>query len=169
MKNEEVRDIIQQAVEAGRIAGAREPKNILRATERRLRALPILRERILQNNEHLAEIRQYGPGSKDKSIVRFQRTGVRLSPEEIIEALIIDMQATIAADEHEVTIMEGVIARAEHDPYFRVVSMRYFDGKTDAEIAEAIPCDATTVWRNRTRILDNITVWLYGAAALYAK
>ena len=41
-----------------------------------------------------------------------------------------------------------------------------FKELTDEEIAGEIHCDATTVWRNRKRLVQRLAVRLYGADAL---
>ena len=101
-----------------------------------------------------------------KSIVRFTRSGVRLSPDEIMEALVQDMTAAIAADEHEVETIADALRTIESDLYFQTVEGRFIHGKTDDEIAEAIACDPSTVRRNRGRLVRKVAVWLYGVQAI---
>ena len=74
-------------------------KDTYKATERRLYAPPPFSERKLQEDkEKLEEIRTHGTPQHSKGIVRYSRTGIRLSPEEILDGIIKDMEATIAAD-----------------------------------------------------------------------
>lgn len=49
-------ELIQKAVNAGRIQGAAMAKDTYQATERRLYALPILREKLQEDKEKLEEI-----------------------------------------------------------------------------------------------------------------
>ena len=76
------------------------------------------------------------------------------------------MEATIAADEYEIECMEKALSIIADDEYVRAVTGRYIDGLTDEEIAEDIHCDTSTVWRNRKRLVQRLSVWLYGAKAL---
>ena len=146
---ESTQDIIRQAVEAGR-----------------LYALPVLRNKRDDDKERLEELRQYGPRGRSKSITRFSKSGVRLTPEEIFEAAVIDLEATIAADEYEIEAMERALATIEKDDYYLTVTGRYIDDLPDERVAELIPCDTTTVWRNRKRLVQRLAVWLYGAEAI---
>ena len=141
-------------------------KDAFKATERRLYALPDLREKLEDDRELLAEIRAYGPRQRSKSITRFTKTGVRLTPEEIFEAVVTDTEAEIAADEHEIEAIERALAAISDDPYYLAVTGKYIDHMTDEEIAGEIHCDATTVWRNRKRLVQRLAVRLYGADAL---
>ena len=161
-----VEEIIQLAVMAGRVAAEHTAKDTYKATERRLYAVPALRQKVEDDRERLAELRKYGPRGKSKSIVRFQSGGSRLSPEEIFEVIVLDMEATIAADTYELEIMEKALAYIQDDDYYVTVTGRYLEELPDEEVAEKIPCDTSTVWRNRKRLVQRISVLLYGAAAV---
>lgn len=163
---ENIENIIKKAVEAGRISAERTAKDAFKATERRLYALPVIRERLADNREKLAEIMQYGPRERSKSITRFVKSGVRLSPDEIFEAVVMDMEATIAADEYEIEAMEKALATIADDEYYQTVTGRYIENLTDDQVAELITCDTSTVWRNRKRLIQRLSVWLYGAQAI---
>jgi len=162
--------IIADAVEAGLQAGRRQAattaKDAYKATEKRLYALPILEEKIADDRERLQEMLDHGLRERSKSLVRFQRSGSRISPEEMLEAIIKDLRATIAADEYETQTVRRALAKIENDAYYRAVTGKYIDQITDEEIAEDIPCDPSTVWRNRKRLVQRIAVFLYGSDAL---
>lgn len=163
---ENIEEIIQRAVMAGRISAERTAKDTFKATERRLYAVPVLRQKLQDDRERLAELRKYGPRGKSKSIVRFTTGGSRLSPEEIFEVIVKDMEATIAADAYELEIMERALAYVQDDEYYMTITGRYLEELPDEEVAEKIPCDTSTVWRNRKRLVQRISVMLYGAAAV---
>ena len=99
---QEIETMIQQAVLAGKAAADTSAKDFYKATERRLYALETLRAKIAEDKGRLEEIKKYGPAQRSKGIGRFMKTGVRLTPDEIQEAVVCDMEATIAADEYEV-------------------------------------------------------------------
>ena len=114
----------------------------------------------------MAEIKQFGPQNKSSSITRFMKNGLRLSPEEIKEALIMDMEAGIAADKFELEIMDRALGHIAADEYYLTVTGRYLEGLSNEQIAERIPCELSTVWRNRKRLVQQLAVMLYGAAAV---
>ena len=92
--------------------------------------------------------------------------GVRLTPEEILEALIADIKASIAADEHEIETILKALKNIEDDMYYVAVKGRYFEDICDEEIANSIPCDTRTVRRHRSRLVRIVTIWLYGSRAI---
>lgn len=165
-KAKDMEAIIKLAVEAGRISAERSARDAFKATERRLYALPVLRKKLEDDRDRLTELRQHGPRGRSKSITRFSKSSVRLSPEEIFEAVVMDMEATIASDEYEVENMDKALAQISNDDYYLTVTGRYIDDLPDEKIAELIPCDTTTVWRNRKRLVQRLAVWLYGAEAI---
>lgn len=162
----DVENMIARAVQAGRMSAERTAKDAFKATERRLYALPVLVSKLEEDKERLAEIKKYGPRSRSKSITRFVKSGVRLSPEEIFEAVVMDMEATIAADEYEVEVMGRALDTISGDEYYQTVTGRYIEDRSDEEVAALIPCDTSTVWRNRKRLVQKLAVWLYGAEAI---
>ena len=165
-KDINIEEVIRVAVEAGRMAEAKGSKDIQRSTENRLYAYPVLQQRIIDNRERMEEFIKHGPRGRSAGIVRYQKSGSRLSPEEIYDCILQDMEATIAADEDEVATIDRAIALIQNDPFIRAVTGKYFDGLPDDAIGEEICCDATTVWRNRKRLLKTIKAYLYGAMAV---
>lgn len=161
-----IETIIKKAVTAGLAAGRREAEDIYKATEKRLYALPVLEKRIKDNQQRLVELQTQGSPRRSKDIRRLSRPGMRLSPDEILEVLIADVEAAIAKDEYEVETIKKALENIKDDPYYLTVEGRYFEQISDDEIAKKIHCDTTTVWRQRKRLVQTIAVWLYGADAV---
>ena len=140
--------IIQKAVNAGRAQGMSIAKDAYKATERRLYALPVLRQKVEDDKEKLEQIKTHGAPERSKSIVRFSRTGYRLTPEEMLEAIIKDLEATIAADEYEIETLEKALAHIEDDPFYPAVEAKYIDGLEDDDIAADLKCGNTQLWKD---------------------
>ena len=162
----DIEGIIWKAVEAMKVASEHSTKDAYRATERRLYALPDIRAKLADDREALEDVRKYGVRNRSRSVTRFIKSGVRLSPEEALAAVVMDLEASIAADEHEIQAMENALASIAADEYSIAVTGKYIDRLTDARIAEKIQCDASTVWRNRKRLVQRLSVRLYGAEAV---
>lgn len=137
-----------------------------KATERRLRALPILRDKVEYDMERLDEYRRGKVRGKSKSITRFTTSGSRLDPLELIEVLEQDTSAQIETDKYEIKMIEDALSSIEKDPYYVAVHDKYILDKTDDEIAAQIPCDPSTVRKNRGRLVRQLAVRMYGATAI---
>lgn len=135
-----IEKIVELAVAAGRMAAQRAPADAYKATERRLYALPILREKLERDRERL---------SKLDSAARA------------------DLKTVIAADADEVETLEWALVNCAGDPYYQTVTGRYFEGLDDEQIGKLSHCDVSTVWRNRKRLVQRISVYLYGAFAVW--
>lgn len=161
---------ISEGIRAGLdIARQREKSrfNAYRATEERLYAMPVLTEKTIKDKERLQELIDNPElPQRSKDIKRFQRSGQRLDEEEILEAIIQDLQAQIAADEHEIHAINLALETIKEDEYYPALAGRYFNAKNDKTIAVDLRCDETTVWRNRRRLVKRLAVRLYGVEAL---
>lgn len=161
-----IKKAVNEGINAGRREAERKPLNAYKETERRLYALPDIIEKVKRDKAYLEDLQTHGLPRRRADIIRFKKSGVRLSDDEIKDALIQDIQARIAADEYEIQVMEEAMAPLKDDPYFLAVSGRYFDRMSDEEIAAKIPCAERTVRRNRGILVRRIAVRLYGAGAL---
>jgi RNA polymerase sigma factor (sigma-70 family) len=161
-----VEEIITKAVIATRLSCTREPKDAFKATEKRLYAYPLLKAKIEDDKEQLEEIRNYGVRSRSKSITRFMKSGVRLDTEDIKQAVIIDLTASIAADQHEVERIEKALEQIQGGDYTDIIRLKYFEQKTDEEIADELHCAPRTVRTHKSTLVGRLSVFLYGAGAL---
>lgn len=164
--NKTVEEIIRESVNAAIVSAERAPKDAYKATERRLYAYPYMKKKLEDDMDALNEVKKYGPREKSRSIVRFQKSGGRLTQDEIFSAVVLDLEAAIASDESEIIAVEKAISYIEEDGYALCVTGRYFEDLDDDTIARQLGCDSTTVWRNRKRLVQRVSVMLYGAQAL---
>lgn len=138
------------------------PDDCYKQTIKRLRALPILKERIADNKARLDGPLQHKSGS----IVKYTASGVRADPDEMLEATRQTLAAHIAADQDEVDEVTRALSTVSSDYYFLAVYDSYVEKKSDAEIADVLHCDESTVRRNRGRLTRIIAVRLYGKDAI---
>lgn len=135
------------------------------ATERRLHQMKLICARIEDAKEELAELENLGVEAlreHSSSLVRLLRPGMRLDPEEVHAAQMAYLRSRLAADEREIRKMTVAMECVKDDPYFPALDMRYARGMTDAEIAEKLACDKTTVARHRKMLARDLSVRLYG-------
>ena len=165
-KKPTVDEVISKAVIATRLSCAREPKDVFKATEKRLYAYPVLQAKIKDDEEMLEEIEQYGLRGRSKSITRFIKSGIRLEPDEIKEAVMLDLRATIDGDKYEISRIDKALAQIADDEYQNIIRYKYFEQKSDEEIADLIHCAPRTVRSHKSRLVGRLSVFLYGAGAL---
>jgi len=76
------------------------------------------------------------------------------------------LHSAIKESVRELTKIEDAVKSVLEDYYGEVMTLRYFERKTDEQIAELLSCDVSTVRRNRKRLLKRIAVRIFGAAAI---
>ncbi|MCX4371626.1 MAG: sigma-70 region 4 domain-containing protein [Dysosmobacter sp.] len=165
-KKPTVDEVISKAVIATRLSCAREPKDVFKATEKRLYAYPVLQAKIKDDEEMLEEIEQYGLRGRSKSITRFIKSGIRLEPDEIKEAVMLDLRATIDGDKYEISRIDKAIEQIADDEYRDIIRYKYFEQKSEDEIADLMHCAPRTVRAHKSRLVWRLSVFLYGAGAL---
>jgi len=161
-----VEQIIEKTVAATRLSCAKEPKDAYKATEKRLYAYPVLLSKLEDDMEMLEEVRAHGPRGRSGSVTRFMKNGIRLDAEEIKQGLIIDLEAAIASDQHEIERIEKALEQISKDDYKDIIRLKYFEQKKDEEIAEELHCADRTVRRQKALLVGRLAVFLYGSDAL---
>lgn len=161
-----VRKVIKEGIFIGAEKAKAEPQNAFQQTEVRLYAYSALKENIEKYNKDIEDLDKEDP-SKSKSIVVFSAVGGgRLTPKEIQEGRKLMLQAKIYRDQSEIDEINLALVTIEQDEYYGIISKKYFEGKSDDEIAEGLSCDPRTVRRNKKKLVRKIAIKLYGAQAL---
>ncbi|MDL2280337.1 hypothetical protein LJC10_00590 [Selenomonadales bacterium OttesenSCG-928-I06] len=165
--NIDIHAAIREAVQAGIKAGKQEPRNIFKQTEARLRAYPILKINIKEYEKDIEDLNIEQVTRRSKDIVKFTISqGVRLSPEEIQQAKILELEMKLDRDKKEILEIESALATIHGDEYENIIYLRYFNGMYTDEIANQIHCGESTVKRNSNRLVRKMAIKLYGADAL---
>lgn len=167
--NKGIEEIIKKAVSEGIKVGytikEREIKNYYKQTEKRLYAYPGLKSGIKAYQDEISDLEKYGPPERDKSIV-YMPSGSRLSEDDLKEARIQDLNYKIQCNQREIKEIDDALKLIKNDAWYMIIGYRYFQGKSDDEIAELMHCDRTTICRNRKRLVNKIAIRFYGADAL---
>ena len=161
-------EIIQVAATTQRMATERQVKDTFTATEKRLYAYPVLKLKIANDREKIHEIQQHGLPDKSKMVIGLLKSGTRLTPDEIKDALIHDIEAQIAESEAEIAEIDRALAVIAGDPYEDIVRLKYYEDKSTDDISVIFSCDPSTVKRNRNRLVGRMSVFLYGTGATAA-
>ena len=140
-----------------------------RATEKRLYGYPIAKARVENFREKIKEIEEGGlPGRSN--IPRIDQVlaqkGSRLDPEEIKETILTFTSAQMQIDEREIREIDIALRLINGSHYTDIIRYKYFEEKSDEQIADLICCDDSTVRRNKNILVRRIALFLYGSAAI---
>ena len=149
-------------------AGRKENRKAYQETERRLRAYTTLKDNIDRYQKDIEDIRREDMG-KSADIIMFQ-TNSGMTPQRDLEELrqekIFALTEKLRRDVANVKEIDIALEYVKDDPYFRVIPMIYFERQSQEAVVEAVHCDKTTVWRNRKRLIRQMSIVLYGADAI---
>ena len=161
-----VKEIIHMAVAAQRMENERKVDDTFRATEKRLYAYPVIKMRIENAREKITDIRKNGLPNRSVLAIRHQKHKVCLSPEDLEEDTIHDLEAQIAVDENEIETVNKALALIKNDPYEEIIGLYYFQQMSREDVAGYLSYDPATVTRHKNRMVSRMEVFLYGAAAV---
>lgn len=180
-------EAVQKAIEVGRkierLQSKKKGNPYFEDAERRLRAYPDLKikaERITRDIEDLkkeiVEYKKLGEiQDRSKDIVFLTpHGGEKISLIERKEALILDKELDLKQTQREIREIEEIIEilswqdrkRTIPEPWIKTITLKYFEGMKDDDIAERLHCDKTTIWRNRGRIMNRLLTLWYGIEAV---
>lgn len=171
INKKDMQTIEEKMEEVGRrlmLMGAAKGKGFAKLTIKRLYAYPILKQNIERYKADIEDIK-HEDMQKSKSIVEFYShsgNGEKPDLEELRAAKIRIVQMKINRDETEIAAIDAALDAIKDDPYYPVIGMRYFEQMEQEEIAKKIGCSLPTFLRQSGRLLDILTVSLYGADAL---
>lgn len=119
--------------------------------------------------EQIQTIKELGVPQKSKSITSFSGSGSyeikseAAKADEKIEAI----QQSIQTTSNFIKVIDAAIEVLKDDPYFEVISMKYFEGKSREEIAEYFNVDASTISRNKNRLINLLQIRLFSDEVIY--
>lgn len=121
----------------------------------------IIKERMLE----IETIRTYGVPTKSKSIVEYtpgggSSPGIVLD-EEIVEAAVRNVEASVHDTVEALALIDKCMVTLKADPYYEILEMRYFEGRTQEDIAEHFNCSQVTISKNKNRLVRELSLRIF--------
>ena len=121
----------------------------------------IIAERMLE----IENLRKYGVPQRSTSIVEYSPRGSvqgdTVLPEETVEKAIQNVQASVEGTVQAVALIDKCMAAIKDDPYYKILEMRYIEGRTQEDIAEVFNCSQVTVSKNKSRLIKELSIRLF--------
>lgn len=122
------------------------------------------KEVIKDKEEQIAEMRQYGMPKRSAGITSWSgNTGLIevKSDAEKLDEKISAIEDSIVTTKTFIRLIDDAIDTLKDDPYYDIISLRYFEGYSREEIAEHFNVDVRTVTRNKNRIINLLQIRLF--------
>ena len=128
-------------------------------------------KRIIKERElEIETLRTYGVPQRSTSIVEYSPgTGTvhgLSTVEESVEAAIRNVQASVESTVQAIALIDKCMASLKHDPYYPILEMRYFEGRTQEDIADYLGCSQVSVSKNKNRLIRELSMRLFPDQAI---
>lgn len=121
---------------------------------------------IEERKQEIADLRKYGVPQKSAMSggerVQTSRTvqGIVL-PEDAVEDAVRTVQASVQGTVQAIALIDKCMVALKNDPYYDILPMRYFEGRTLEDIGVYFGCDHSTISRNRSRLVRELSMRLF--------
>lgn len=120
---------------------------------------------IQESQQEIEDLRKYGVPGTCGGVKEYTNKGGMpqglVLEEERIEAAVRTVQERVCGTVAAVALIDKSMAALKSDPYYKVLVMRYFEGRTQEDIAIEFKCERTTISRNKTRLVKELSMRLF--------
>lgn len=82
-------------------------------------------------------------------------------PEESVEAAVHTVQERVQGTVDAINLIDKCMAALRNDPYYKILPMRYFEGRTQEDIALTFGCSQMTISNNKSRLVRELSMRLF--------
>lgn len=123
-------------------------------------------KRIVQEKmDEIADIRRYGVPQKSGGMGERVQGGNLPSgivlPEESVENAVRSVQASVQGTVQVIAMIDKCMLALKNDPYYEILPMRYFEGRTLEDIGVYLGYDHSTISRNKNRLVKELAMRLF--------
>lgn len=119
--------------------------------------------------KQIDEIKQTGIRKKSSSITSFSGSASYeiKSDSDKADEKIESIEQSIQTTKNFIKMIDAAIEMLQDDPYYDLIQMRYFDGKSREEIADYYEVDVSTISRNKNRLVNLLQIRLFSDEVIY--
>lgn len=121
----------------------------------------IVRERM----DEIEDIKKYGVPKKGGAVVEYGGGGNVPSglvlPEESVETAVCRIKESVQDTIRAIELIDKCMAQLKSDPYYSILEMRYFDGRTQEDIALELKCSQVSISKNKSRLVRELSMRLF--------
>lgn len=145
-------------------ANPKTEKTAYQKTEQLLYAYRGLKKVVAERMLEIEELRKYGVPKNCAVTEYVQKGGLPqglVLEEESVEDAVRTVQRSVEGTVHIISLIDKSMAALKGDPYYDVLEMRYFDGRTQEDIAVTFGCNQATIARNKSRLVKELAMRLF--------
>lgn len=146
------------------IGKAKGKSSALEKTEALLDIYNDLKAYVVERERDIANIRKYGVPTTLEDVLEYAHTGRMpkiVQDDELVEAAVRRIEMQMVGVVQAISLVERGLDRVRNDQYYRILEMRYIEGKTQGEIAEEIGCTQQNVSYVLNRLTKLLAIRLF--------
>lgn len=122
-------------------------------------------KKILEDRQQeIEELRKYGVPGKAAGFEYSPHSnlpqGIVLD-EERVEAAVHNIEVSVQGIVDAIALIDKCMGAISKDPYYKVLEMRYFEGRTQEDIATAFGCTQKTISVNKSRLVKELSMRMF--------
>lgn len=150
---------------SAKAAPAKSEKTAYQKTEQLLYNYMGFRRIVQEKMDEIADLRRYGVPQKSGGMGERVQGGNLPSgivlPEESVENAVRSVQASVQGTVQVIAMIDKCMLALTNDPYYDILPMRYFEGRTLEDIGVYLGYDHSTISRNKNRLVKELAMRLF--------
>lgn len=150
---------------SGKTANANADKTAYQRTEQLLfnynNFLKIIREK----EQEIVELRKYGVPNRSGAVVQYGgNTGTvqgLVLEEERVETAVRTVEKSMETTRQAIALIDKNMATMKTDPYYKILEMRYFEGRTQEDIAVEFRCTQQNIAYHKNRLVRELSIKIF--------
>jgi DNA-directed RNA polymerase specialized sigma24 family protein len=82
-------------------------------------------------------------------------------PEESVEAAVRTVEASVQGTVQAIALIDKCMAALSSDPYYKILEMRYFEGRTQEDIAVEFKCTQQNIAYHKRRLVNELAIKMF--------
>lgn len=126
------------------------------------------KQAISDKYKQIETIRVYGLPKKSASVSSFSSQAIVYKDEsDKVDEKIESLEQSIQTTKSFIDVIDSALDTLRDDVYFDIIKLKYFECKGRGEIAEYFQVDASTISRNKNRLVNTLQIRLFSDDVIY--
>ena len=163
--NATIKGLEEKGCLGGKSASPKQEKTAYQKAEQLLYNYAGFRKIVSERMAEIEDIKKYGVPKRGGAVVQYGGgsgtvQGIVL-PEESVEQAIRRIEKSVEGTVQAIALVDKCMVALKNDPYYRILEMRYFEGRTQEDIALEFNCTQQTVSYNKNRLVKELSMRLF--------
>lgn len=151
-------------------ANSKTEKSAYQKTEQLLYNYNGFKRVVEERMQDIEDLKKYGVPRKAPGTSEYiQRGGLPqgiVLEEESVEAAVRNVERSVQDTVQAIALIDKCMEALNTDPYYCILEMRYFEGRTQEDIADYLGCSQVTVSKNKNRLVRELSMRLFPNQAI---